>query len=675
MSYRTLVRLRRLSQILFFLLFLALLLRPRGSTSASVFLKADPLVAITNALATRALYEGLLWSLLVILPTLVFGRAFCGWACPLGALNQWFSSMKSERKRGRALVESNRYKRWHTVKDYVLAAVLAAALVGSAAGLLLDPISLTLRSLAASILPAVSYAVNSVLAPLYRSDWVALRIAGEVLNFIASRALMSFRQPYFRQGFLLGVIFISILALNFRVTRLWCRALCPLGALLGWLSRWSIMGLEKRQASCADCNRCLLGCQGGDDPIPGAKWRKTECCLCLNCVQDCPEGVLRFRLFPGRRTTIEVPDLARRKVLTSLAAGAAAVPLLRATTGVIADSSSRRIRPPGALDEKLFLERCLRCGDCMNVCPTNALQPAFAEAGLEGVWSPVLAPRIGYCEPSCVLCSEVCPTGAIWKLSVAQKGWMGGGKRAAEQPVRIGVAFFDHGRCLPWSMATECIVCEEWCPTSPKAIFLRPAEVVDSAGNVKLVQQPHLDPQRCVGCGACEFACPVRAQPAVYVTSAGESRSRINQILLRKPEPKAASCFPASGEAAGWENAGARAFAAEDLWQYIDGDAERYLAAGVTWTLTAAYRFNGRIDAVADVYVMRTPEGARKIFDAETAVGSRPIAVGDESRSFGPSLSFRRGRYFVRLVAYQQDATVADALIELARAIDERLRR
>jgi ferredoxin len=209
---------------------------------------------------------------------------------------------------------------------------------------------------------------------------------------------------------------------------------------------------------------------------------------------------------------------------------------VRSTPGFAVERHERLLRPPGALDEEYFLSRCIRCGECMKVCPNNALHPAVSEAGIEGLWTPVLVPRIGYCETSCTLCSQVCPTGAIWKITEKEKGWSGDVDRAGK-PVRLGTAFYDRGRCLPWAMATDCIVCEEWCPTSPKAIYLQPTEVVDAAGNSKEVKQPYLDPARCVGCGACEYACPVQGRPAVYVTSVGESRSRTNQILLNRNPP------------------------------------------------------------------------------------------------------------------------------------------
>jgi ferredoxin len=183
---------------------------------------------------------------------------------------------------------------------------------------------------------------------------------------------------------------------------------------------------------------------------------------------------------------------------------------LRANTGLSAEPHERLIRPPAALDEKPFLARCIRCGECMKVCPNNALHPALTEAGWEGIWTPVLVPRVGYCEPSCTLCGQVCPTGAIWEFTSKEKAWIGVPNGTDTRPIRLGTAFYDRGRCLPWAMATDCIVCEEWCPTSPKAVYLRSAEVADAAGNTKQVRQPYIDPARCVGCGACEFACPVR---------------------------------------------------------------------------------------------------------------------------------------------------------------------
>ena len=498
-----------------------------------LFFEWDPLVAVTNALATHALYRGLLWSLVILAPTLFLGRFFCGWICPMGTLQHFVGNMPSEANRGKQRIESHRYKRWQTIKYVVLLGGLVAAAFGSMVIGWLDPFSLLVRSIGLSLLPAFNLIVRAALAPLESSRIAAIKATGGIIHAVLGAFLLDFRQAHFRQGFLLGVLFFAILAMSLRVTRFWCRSICPLGALLGAVSRWSVLGLHKNPEACNNCNRCLLHCQGGDDPIGGPPWRKSECLMCMNCVGSCPEHALTFRFF---RKELEVasPDLGRRRMLSGLAAGAVAVPLLRANTGLGKSRNELLLRPPGALDEPDFLARCIRCGECMKVCPNNALQPAFAEAGLEGLWTPTLAPRIGYCEPSCVLCSEVCPTGAIWQITPKDKGWVVGVNSAQNQPVRLGTAFYDRGRCLPWAMATECIVCEEWCPVSPKAIYVVEADVVDSAGKTKTLKQPRVDPSRCVGCGACEFACPLQDRPAVYVTSIGESRSPSSQVLLTR---------------------------------------------------------------------------------------------------------------------------------------------
>jgi polyferredoxin len=541
-------RLRLASQIFFFGLFMLHLLETeyRGSIQAmpgdvrfavpypAIFLLSDPLVAITNALSTHALYSGLLWSLTILIPTFFLGRFFCGWICPLGSMNHFFSNLKSETKRGLRRIESNRYKKWQTLKHYVLLVLLVSSLFGALTLLLLDPISLLIRSFTESVLPAANLASRAVLDSLNRTNSGVLMFLAHGLEWGLRATFLGFRQDHFRQAFLFGLILAALLAANLYVTRFWCRALCPLGALLGFLSRWSILGIERSSANCGDCNRCLLHCQGGDDPIPSAKWRKAECHLCFNCVSDCPNASIQFRFFPSAGGTLEGVLLQRRKALASLAAGVALLPALRASTTSAAERDSRLIRPPGSLDESNFLARCLRCGECMKVCPNNALQPAWSEAGLEGLWSPVLVPRIGYCEPSCVLCGQVCPTGAIWKITQAEKAWLPAAAKPGAKPISLGTAFYDRGRCLPWAMATECIVCQEWCPTSPKAIYLVEADVADPQGNIKRLRQPYVDPARCVGCGACEFACPIKGRPAVYVTSVGESRSRTNQILLQR---------------------------------------------------------------------------------------------------------------------------------------------
>jgi MauM/NapG family ferredoxin protein len=243
-------------------------------------------------------------------------------------------------------------------------------------------------------------------------------------------------------------------------------------------------------------------------------------------VETCPHGSLQFR-FSHKKTEFAGTGMSRRKVLAAMVTGLAIVPILRAESTLSKSHKERLIRPPGARDEADFLSRCIRCGECMRVCPNNALQPAFDESGLEGLWTPVVTPKIGYCDPSCVLCTEVCPTGAIQQLTPRQKAWATKDSNVS-MPVRVGTAVYDRERCLPWAKATDCTVCIEWCPVTPKAIYVEDAKVIDADGKPRTLKRPHVDKNRCVGCGACEFSCPLQEQAAVYVTNSGESRSRHN---------------------------------------------------------------------------------------------------------------------------------------------------
>jgi ferredoxin len=164
------------------------------------------------------------------------------------------------------------------------------------------------------------------------------------------------------------------------------------------------------------------------------------------------------------------------------------------------------IRPPGAQDEPAFLSACLRCAQCMKICPTSALQPAAFEAGLEGLWTPVLMARVGYCDYGCHACGQVCPSGAIPELSLEQK-----------RDQVIGKASVDRDRCLPWASATPCIVCEEMCPTPQKSIRLEEATLPGADGQPVTVQRPVVLRDVCIGCGICENHCPLEGEAGIRV--------------------------------------------------------------------------------------------------------------------------------------------------------------
>jgi polyferredoxin len=182
--------------------------------------------------------------------TIILGRFFCGWICPLGTLNHFSSTLKSERKRGARLIQSNRYKKWYGVKYYILVVLLVAALFTSLLIGIFDPISLTVRSIGLSIIPVINYSLRSWLDFLSALPVPYTQTASDFFLKFLKGSILTFKQTYFQTGFWLGIIFIAILAANRWVTRFWCRGVCPLGALLGIISRYSIFGLEKKVESC-----------------------------------------------------------------------------------------------------------------------------------------------------------------------------------------------------------------------------------------------------------------------------------------------------------------------------------------------------------------------------------------------------------------------------------------
>ncbi|UCG31808.1 MAG: 4Fe-4S dicluster domain-containing protein, partial [Phycisphaerales bacterium] len=201
---------------------------------------------------------------------------------------------------------------------------------------------------------------------------------------------------------------------------------------------------------------------------PHADLRKSECFVCFNCIEECPSGSLSFKLLPAGRDEIAWPEVPGRRAVLAGVAGLLLYPFARTSGKATRDYSSKVIRPPGTVEELEFLERCIKCDQCVRVCPTNVLQPAGMEAGVEGVWTPVMNFRMGHCQLNCTACGQVCPTGAIQRISLEEK--LGLGEFTARGPIRLGTAHFDVGRCLPYSKNIPCVVCEEVCPTSPKAI-------------------------------------------------------------------------------------------------------------------------------------------------------------------------------------------------------------
>ncbi len=551
--------------------------------SEHLFFHLDPLVNAVAVLASRTLTETLLPALAVVILTMLFGRFFCGWVCPLGTLldyfhrllrpitrrtNSWFDSPATNSRR---LTAAGSRRIWLRSTRYILlivvlsSAVFSFSLVG-----LVDPFALLTRGLTFWGDPTLFRGADAAFG------WLDGRWgSAAVQSFATDHHLLPFRATVFHLAGVSAAILAVIFALEFVARRFWCRYLCPLGAMLGLLGRWSLV---KRlpAGTCKTCGHCAELCRM--DAL-GDGLSVENCTLCMDCVDLCPKGIAKFtvKIKPtakkptkmgataglssseqlgtsprtagqassgtqqitagqtssGTRRRPRPVDLSRRGALVGLALGAG-IPGVAAAARAVRprEVDPYLLRPPGAGDEKTFLDLCVRCGECMKVCPSGVLQPAVLESGVAGIFSPRLIPRLVFeqtnCEYTCTLCGQVCPTGAIPRLS-----------EAAKHKRPMGKAYFDHARCLPWAKKTPCVRCEEMCPVPDKAIkILNTFTVKDADGFEVELQQPYVDRDLCVGCGICESNCPlepVDEPAAIRVRRIGAPDPKTEFLLKGKP--------------------------------------------------------------------------------------------------------------------------------------------
>jgi len=524
-------RLRRWVQVAMLLLFFGLLLaaRPVPGKDPQPLLKLffwiDPLILAATWLAAHAVPVVALLALVTVAVTLLLGRVFCGWVCPLGTIHDVAGRfLRGRRKK----LPVQRWTPWQLAKYYVLLAFLASALFGGHWLCIFDPLVLLYRTTTTALVPSAQWAIEEGATAVYQADPRVgkLRLTSvtePVYRYTRDHVFVLPAQTFLATG-LIVLFFVAIVALNAYRPRFWCRYLCPLGALLGLIGRRPLLRRVVDQQSCNECDLCGMRCHGGAAVQAGQQWKASECLGCLNCTEACARDAARFRcLWPWRRENAEAPlGISRRAALWSAVGGVVALAAMRSTP----QGRRRRyhpylIRPPGARPEHEFLQRCTACGLCMKICPTGGLQPAVTEAGLEGLWTPRLVPQIGYCDWECNRCGQVCPTEAIQPLTLDEK-----------HQTRMGLAAFDTSRCIPYAYGRDCMVCEEHCPVPDKAIYFVEVEVHRRDGSTSMVKQPRVDPEKCVGCGVCENVCPYRDKPGVRVTSANESRHPDNQPIL-----------------------------------------------------------------------------------------------------------------------------------------------
>ena len=470
----------------------------RGGWPAAVVnapMRLDPLAMLAHLLASRTFLASSALALSVVVLTLVFGRVWCGWLCPLGTLLDWIP-LRNWRRNTVKVSEG-----WRGVKYGLLMTVLVAAVFTNLTLLVLDPLTILFRTLSTAVWPAVDQIVTAVETSLYGVP--LLQPAVGAFDRLVRPVALPIEPVFYRYTLLYAGFFLGVIATNLLAPRFWCRYVCPLGALLGLLSKVAPVR-RKVNEQCTACGRCEAICPTGTiKGKDGFASDPSECTMCMACSASCPEDAIHFPLrAPDPEWKRYDPD--RRHLLTALGASVAGIGLFQSNLLAKRDHS-RLIRPPGARENDL-LSKCIRCGECNRACPTSAIQPAVTEAGLEGVWTPVLVPRAGYCDYSCNACGQVCPVQAIPPLNLEEK----------RQRV-IGKAYIDENRCIAWTDNEDCIVCEEMCPVPEKAIVLEDVEVRTGDGEVVSVQRPEVIRDRCIGCGICEYKCPVNGEAAIRV--------------------------------------------------------------------------------------------------------------------------------------------------------------
>lgn len=462
----------------------------------SLLLRIDPLVMTAVCGGMRVGVTILMLGFVTLGVTLLLGRVFCGWVCPLGAIFDFYGWIL---KRLKVKFEGPSPS-WFRFKYYLLAAILIFAVIGGVSPLMgFDPIVLLTRTAAAVLMPFAR-----------KSEALPWQVTGQV----------GFNGAFIDLATL--ALFLAIMTGTTKVSRIWCRTACPLGAYLAISSRHS--ALRRQTVGCVHCNICANHCPTGAISFENAEvYNESECIKCFACSQECPVDANFFGLknpIPATTSEYAPVSLERRQLIGTAAFTVLAAPGLQLAAGEPRQSKSL-IRPPMSREERDFLSSCIRCGECMKACPTGVLKPAGLEHGIRALWTPVMTTAEAACKQGCNACSQACPTDAIMKYDIDQK-----------YTYKAGTAVFEDSKCISYTENKFCSECARACPTH--AIEIKPGwtPADDTRANESPApegQSPrrpfHVNFDRCVGCGACEVACHevVMGPSAMLTTSFGRA--------------------------------------------------------------------------------------------------------------------------------------------------------
>jgi ferredoxin len=471
---------------------------------------ANKFISVGSAVATGFI--------VVLILTILSGRTYCSFLCPLGILQDVFSRIGGKFKK-----RSRRYgfKRPHTVIRY---SILAVALIltlswGIYILMILDPYSIFGRIMTYFGKPVVMLA-NNLLAHIFGKFDIYTFVNAPVAGFVLS-------SYYIPVAFLLLVGVMS-----FTRGRLFCNTVCPVGTFLGLLSKVSFLRIKFDDLKCTKCGRCAIACKSSCIDFLNKDVDYSRCVGCFNCLKSCPDKALEYGPVSFRKTVIkeqDATDTGKRKTIVTaiiLLAGIgsklsgqnkiAPVPKKAST---VKEKRTSYISPPGSSSIANFTSNCTACSLCISVCPNNVLVPSYREYGLASVMQPYMNYHKGFCAYECVRCLEVCPTGALMPL-----------KLEAKKLTQIGKAIFIKENCIVNTEKTACGACAEACPT--KAVHMIPFE-----GRLVI---PETKDEICIGCGHCENACPTTPYKAIFVNGNPvhqTAKKPVNtQTDLKKPE-------------------------------------------------------------------------------------------------------------------------------------------
>ncbi len=455
--------------------------------------------AFLGALAKIQLLPAILSANIVVIAamlllTLVFGRVYCSVICPLGVMQDIIAwAGKRGKKKNRFKYSYSRPKTWLRVTMLVI--MVASIVFGiSAVTALLAPYS------------AYGRIASSFFAPLYA-------LVNNLFAAVAERAGSYAFYPTEVWGKATAVVvvaavtLVALAILAWRNGRTYCNTICPVGTVLGFLSKFSLFRPVIDTSKCTGCKLCEKSCKAACIDISSHKIDRSRCVACMDCISTCTHGALKYKPVWAAKKAAESPatDASRRAFLATAGALTLAAAKARAQDNTLVKQVAPknnpapkvRLTPPGSQSHKNLENKCIGCQLCVQACPGNILVPS---ASLEHFMQPEMRYNENYCRPECNRCSSVCPTGAIRPISLEEKA-----------STQIGHAVWYHWLCVPMVEGDSCGNCARHCPTG--AITM----VEDQSAEGKTVHVPAIDREKCIGCGACQSVCPTRPVSAIQV--------------------------------------------------------------------------------------------------------------------------------------------------------------